>query len=120
MKTVLHILEQSELGGIYHITNENPPDLATLIDYSERYLNIQGVRAMWDVAIDDPNPAEELLDRFLKPYRPYLSDKRIFDRSTINRMVPTLSPPAFTYDLFERCMAYAEACAWGKMDGFPR
>ena len=119
-ETVLRIMERSEAGNIYHIISENPPDISALIEYSERFLGIRGVRAVWDVSNEDPNPAEELLDRFLGPYRPYLSDKRIFDRSHTNLVIPKLPEPIFTCELFTKCMAYAKACDWGRIDGFPK
>lgn len=57
--------------------------------------------------------------KFIAQYRPYLSDQRVFERSRIKRIAPDLSTPAFTYDIFERCMAYAIACDWGRVTGFP-
>jgi nucleoside-diphosphate-sugar epimerase len=121
VESALCIIEHSGSGGIYHITSDNPPDMTTLCEYSERFLGLRGIRALWDPSDKNPapNPAEELLDRFIEQYRPYLSDKRVFDRSRAERITPDLSAPPFTYDIFERCMAYAVACDWGKKVGSP-
>lgn len=114
--TAIGIIEHPESGGVYHITSDDPPDMATLLEYSERFLRLKGIRALWDPSDRKPvtNPAEELFDKFIEPYRPYLSDRRIFDRSRIQSITPGLSAPSFTYDIFERCMAYAIGCNWGK------
>ena len=122
VETVLRIIEHSGTDGIYHITSDNPPDITTLMDYSERFLGIRGIRALWNQSGQntDPNPAEELFGRFIEQYRPYLSDKRIFDQSRTKSITQGLSTPSFTYDMFERCMAYAVACDWGNTADFPR
>ena len=70
VESVMNIIESSESKGIYHITSSNPPDITTLIEYSERFLKMQGVQAVWDGNNPSPNPAEELFDRFLEQYRP--------------------------------------------------
>ncbi len=63
------------------------------------------------------SPAEELFDRLIEPYRPYLADGRLFDRSRTSSLCPELAAPPLTYEMFERCMAYAVACDWGKGQG---
>lgn len=74
------------------------------------------VYATWDSPDKKPNlnPAEQLFHKFIEQYRPYLSDRRIFDRSRTESITPDLSAAPFTYDIFERCMTYAVSCDWGK------
>ena len=117
----LGIIENSGAGRIYHITNNNPPNITTLLEYSERFLGVRGFRLLWDSSGTNPtpNPAEELFDRFIEPYRPYLSDRRVFDRSCTESIDSGFSAPPFTYDIFERCMSYAVACDWGRKGGPP-
>ena len=107
------------LGRIYHITNNNPPSITTLLEYSERFLGVRGIRLLWDSSDANParNPAEELFDRFIEPYRPYLSDRRVFDRSCAERIDSGFSAPPFTYDIFGRGMSYAVFCDWGRKGG---
>ena len=121
VETVLCIIGHSGTGEIYHITCGDPPDIMTLSEYTQRFLGVRGIRVLWDQAgkITDPNPAEELFERLFEPYRPYLSDNRIFDRSRTQDVTHGLSAPLFTYEIFENCMAYAVACQWGKA-GLPR
>lgn len=116
VELALRIIEHPGSSGVYHITSDDPPNMATLIEYSERFLGLRGVRAVWNPPDKTAvlNPAEELFDRLIKQYRPYLSDKRSFDRSRAQDIAHGLAAPSFTYDIFERCMAYAVACDWGK------
>ena len=122
VEAALEIVECAESDGIYHITCDNPPRITTLMEYAERFLGIRGIRARWDPSggNPNPNPAEELFERFIKQYRPYLSDGRVFDRSRVKRLVGECSTPPLSYDIFERCMGYAVACDWGKAIGFPK
>ena len=122
VEAALEIVECAESDGIYHITCDNPPRITTLMENAERFLGIRGIRARWDPSggNPNPNPAEELFERFIKQYRPYLSDGRVFDRSRVKRIVGECSTPPLSSDLFERCMGYAVACDWGKAIGFPK
>lgn len=121
VEVALSIVEHSESGRIYHITNHNPPSMTTLLEYAERFLGVRGIQLLWNSSGTNPkpNPAEELFDRFIEPYRPYLSDRRVFDRSGTKSIDSGLSAPPFTYDIFERCMKYAVACDWGRRAGPP-
>jgi nucleoside-diphosphate-sugar epimerase len=116
------ILEHPQSEGIYHITCDDPSEIAALMEYAERYAKVKGIRIRWNPAgrNPDPNPAEEMFDRLIEPYRPYFSDRRIFDRSRMKAIAPDLSSPPFSYDIFERCINYALSCDWGKTEGFPK
>ena len=48
VESALCIIEHSGSGGIYHITSDNPPDMATLLEYAEQFLGLRGIRAVWD------------------------------------------------------------------------
>jgi nucleoside-diphosphate-sugar epimerase len=122
VEVALRVIESDERNGIYHVTCDDPPRITTLMEYAERFLGVRGIRAHWNPSGKNlnPNPAEELFERFIKPNRPYLSDKRTFDRNRVKGIAGDLSTPPFSYDIFERCMAYAAACDWGKASGFPQ
>lgn len=112
----LRIVADSGSEGIYHITSDNPPEITTLAEYAEKFLNIRGIRIILDPASRKTaqNPAEELFEEFITLYRPYLSDTRSFDRSRINKITQGFVPSPFTYDVFRRCMDYALANNWGR------
>lgn len=120
VETALNIIEHPDSEGIYHITNDNPPDINTLTDFSEKFLQLKGVRAIYSQENrHEPNPAEELFNTFIKQYRPYLSDIRNFDQSRTKSITP-ISAPSFSYGIFENCMEYAVKCDWGKSSEFPK
>jgi nucleoside-diphosphate-sugar epimerase len=111
----LAILEQREPGKIYHLTNPLSSSVSELARYCERYLGFKGLEIVCgERGGHEPSPAEELFERFVSPYRPYLSDTRIFDRTNTDRIPGGLLPPRFGYDIFRRCMDYAAGVNWGK------
>ena len=59
------------------------------------------------------NPVEELFDCFIEPYRPYLSDNRVFERTNTDRATGHLQPPEFSDEIFKKCMDYAIGVDWG-------
>ena len=90
--------------------------MATLIEYTRMFLNIEGA----DVIVGEncrgacSNPAEELFDHFIKAYIPYISDKREFHRENTDQLTGGVQSPEMTYEVFERCMAFAVSVDWGK------
>lgn len=112
----LRIVEDSGLEGIYHITSDKPQEITTLVNYVEKFLNIRGIRLILDPSSRkaEQNPAEELFEKFIAQYLPYLSDTRSFDRSRVNKLTQGLVPSPFTYDVFRRCMDYALENNWGR------
>jgi hypothetical protein len=89
--------------------------MKTVAKYYCRLMKVKGVEIIYGLAPDsvERNPAEELFDRFIKPYRPYISDKRKFDRTNTDRLIKNLRPPEFTYEIFKICMEYAVKVNWG-------
>ncbi len=114
VSAVLSLAEKAETGTIYHITSDSPKTTEEIASYCELFLKMKGIR----IARDDPpkgarlNPAEALFNKVLEPYRPYLSDTRLFERSNTDRALAGLKPPEFTYGIFERCMNYAVSSNW--------
>ena len=48
VESTLRIVEHPASEGIYHLTSDNPPDMATLIEYTERFLGVRGIRTLSD------------------------------------------------------------------------
>jgi nucleoside-diphosphate-sugar epimerase len=112
---VMSILERAESGTVYHLTSESPTTIDDLAAYSQTFLKVAGV----EIVDGPPNgarltPPEALFQRLVEPYLPYLADTRSFDRHHARRATDGLHPPAFTYDVFERCMSYAMRVNWGQ------
>jgi nucleoside-diphosphate-sugar epimerase len=117
VSSALRILENPQDGGVYHITSDRPKAMDELAVYCERFLNIRGIEI-----VDGPppkgnlrNPAEELFNRSIEPYRPYLSDTRTFERARTIQVTEGLPVPELTYDVFKRCMDFAVEVGW-KLD----
>jgi nucleoside-diphosphate-sugar epimerase len=111
----LKIIAGDPPGGIFHLTSNSAPTLAALAAYNKEFMKIRDVEIIYGQAGDHAmrNPVEELFDRFIEPYRPYLSDNRIFDRANTDRATGHLQPPEFTNEIFKKCMDYAIRVDWG-------
>lgn len=115
-ETVLSIIEKPVTETFYHITSNKPESLARLVSYTERFLHITGIKVVISTsgADDMRNPPEELFNHFIKAYRPYISDKRIFIRENTDRATGGAFPPNLSYESFQRCMAFAVSADWGE------
>ena len=115
VNATIKIIEDCSQGGIYHLTNNYPTTMKIVAKYYEQLMKVRGVEIIYGLQPDNlvRNPAEELFDRFIEPYRPYLSDNRVFDRTNTNLATDYLNPPGFTYEIFKTCMEYAIEVKWG-------
>jgi nucleoside-diphosphate-sugar epimerase len=111
------VLEDGLEGGIYHIVNPRPTRIAELVDHAKRLFRLDGLEACGPEVFDarPKNALETLFDTYLDVYRPYMQDPRTFE---IKNAAPAsarrgLVCPAFDYDAFARCMAYAVETDWG-------
>jgi nucleoside-diphosphate-sugar epimerase len=116
VKAVLLIMKNPVNGMIYHLTNNTATRIEPVAEYIERFLKIKGIKIIYVGSGPGVmrNPAEELFDHFIKPYRPYLSDQRVFTRKNTDLATDNLAPPEFDYNIFARCMEYAQNVNWGK------
>ncbi len=115
-ETVLSIIENPVTETFYHITSNNPESMQKLTLYTERFLNITGVEVVIGISDADElkNPPEELFHHFIKAYQPYISDKRSFQRENTDIATNGALPPELSYEIFERCMAFAVTVDWGR------
>ena len=115
VKATIGIIENCQEGGIFHLTNSSQTTMKTVAKYYSQLMKVRGVEIIYGLHPENAlrNPAEELFDRFIEPYRPYLSDQRKFDRTNTDRLTKDLKPPEFTYEIFKICMEYAIKVNWG-------
>lgn len=115
VNSTLSIMENCSRNGIYHLTNPNRTTMKILVKYYEKLMKVRGIEIIYGTMPNDleRNPAEELFDRFVEPYRPYLSDNREFDRTNAMLITGNQHPPEFTYEIFKTCMEYAVKVNWG-------
>jgi len=116
VNATMKIIARASPGGIYHLTNNSHTKLESIAEYNEQFMKIRGVEIIYGKPVDNDlrNPVEELFDRFVEPYRPYLSDNRIFERENTDILTDNLQPPVFSFEIFEKCMEYAISVNWGK------
>ena len=114
-ETILSIIEKPATETFYHITSNKPESMVRLASYTEHFLNITGIEIVIGTSDTDEmrNPPEELFDHFIKAYRPYLSDKRIFMRKNTDRVTCRNLPPDLNHEIFQRCMTFAVLADWG-------
>jgi nucleoside-diphosphate-sugar epimerase len=111
------IHESDGVSGVFHIVAGAPTPLSDIVAFTSRMFNLSGI-CVADPAEISGTPRSSLeaaFDRMIEVYRPYMLDRRVF---TADRSGPILSGrslvcPAFTYDVFERCMSYAVKADWG-------
>jgi nucleoside-diphosphate-sugar epimerase len=115
VNATVKIVENCSESGIYHLTSNSPTTMKIVAEYYQQLMKVKGVEIIYGQKPDNVlrNPAEELFDRFIEPYRPYLSDNRVFDRTNTNKVTGGLNPPVFTYEIFKTCMEYAIEVNWG-------
>ncbi|GAO27801.1 SDR family oxidoreductase [Geofilum rubicundum] len=115
VEATLRIIKNAHPGGIYHLSNTAPVKMETVISFSKQFMKMKGVEMAYAISPQNNhrNPAEELFDRFVKAYLPYMHDNRQFDRTNTDAATSHLQPPAFTNAVFNRCMDYAVAVEWG-------
>jgi len=115
-RTVFSIIEKPVHGKIYHITSNYPENIERLASYTQKLLNITGIKVI--VGSPGPeetrNPPEELFDHLIRPYLPYISDQRSFTRENTDMATSGDYPPEFNYEIFQRCMEFAIRADWGK------
>jgi nucleoside-diphosphate-sugar epimerase len=115
VNATLRIIENCSENGIYHLTNSFPTTMKIVAQYYGQLMKVKGVEIIYAKPPENivRNPAEELFDRFIEPYRPYLSDNRVFDRTNAIKATDGINPPPFTYEIFKICMEYAIGVNWG-------
>jgi nucleoside-diphosphate-sugar epimerase len=115
-EATMRIIYRPYSGGIFNLTNSSPTRLEMISVYNEKLMKVRGIEITYGKPVEgvQRNPAEELFDRFMEPYRFYLSDTRIFERANTDKITDNLQPPEFSYEIFRTCMEYAVKVNWGK------
>jgi nucleoside-diphosphate-sugar epimerase len=111
------VFEDGIGGGIYHIAGAAPTRLEDIVAYTKRFFRLEGIETCGPEAFAGRprNALEILYDSYLETYRPYMQETRSFDMTNAAPILDRhgLVCPAFDYDVFARCMAYALEADWG-------
>jgi len=112
------IMEESLDGDIFHIVSKEPNCLDELVDFTQRFLKINGVRTVErDEFCETPKNAFDLLvAEYIDIYQPYMQDRRSFGSEKADVILEKrgIRCLGFDYGAFERCMTYAMEVEWGK------
>ena len=115
------IMENREVGGIFHIVNAELKPIAEIITYIQKFFHIKGIQAVSPEAFDlnPPSRLDILFNRYTEAYRPYMRDERIFESSGTEAILKEkrIVCPDFDYAVFSRCMRFALASDWGQLEG---
>jgi nucleoside-diphosphate-sugar epimerase len=118
VKACLAIMEESLSGDVFHIVSNHPNTLDELVDYTERFLNISGIRTVerHEFQKTQKNAFDLLVAGYIDIYEPYMRDRRIFISQKADGILEKrgIHCPSFNYDTFKRCMTYALDVEWGK------
>jgi len=118
ISSYLALMESGAEGGIFHLVNSRPTPIGDLIAYVQAYFRLDGLE--WHDPPDSgavPRSAlENLMDSYLDVYRPYMRDTRVFENERTRALLldKGIECPAFDYEIFSRCMAYAVESDWGR------
>jgi nucleoside-diphosphate-sugar epimerase len=111
------IMDECLDGGIFQIVSKTPKRLTDLVEYSQRFFNIRGIRDVdeGDFDIVPPNALEALVNSRLEIYDPYIRDTRIFGSENTEDILGKrgITCPDLDYQVFDRCMQYAIEADWG-------
>jgi nucleoside-diphosphate-sugar epimerase len=112
----LKIIENASNNGIYHLSNPVYSTIDQLSVYIQNFLHVKGIQVIYGIPPKsfERNPVEELFERFIEPYRPYLSDNRIFEIKRTASVTGNLKVPELNEDSFRKCMNYALEVGWGE------
>ncbi|MFC1608134.1 SDR family oxidoreductase [Candidatus Latescibacterota bacterium] len=119
VNVVNSIIEQPKDGLIYHISAKKNVTIAELIDFTHSYFNITGLTTVQTGFFETHSKTalECLFDKYIEPYLPYMKDNRKFSTKNTDNVLESrgINCPVFDYDVFSRCMSFAEKTNWGKI-----
>jgi len=87
--TVMKVQEQNYISGTYHLTNQNPPKYAWLLQKSLEILGVEGpVCGKGSIALEpQTKKLESLIRRGLRDYIPYISENVKFSQKCLEEIL---------------------------------
>ena len=116
-QAAIRIIEQPDLHkGIYHLTHPNPPTHRWTLDLICKLFGMGGINfAGQGAPITQPrNRIERMVFRQMQTILLHFSNNPSFDRTNIDKALPTLTPPPITEEMVEKMMNYAIEADWGQ------
>jgi nucleoside-diphosphate-sugar epimerase len=117
VKAFMEIMDTCLEGSVFHIVNERPKGIDELVEYTARYFDIEGIRAVHTEDFDrgSRNGLEILFDTYVDAYKPYMTDSRTFSNDKTRSILEkkNITCPDLDYQLFAKCIEYAIETGWG-------
>lgn len=113
VRMFMGIMEGRHQGGIFHIVQKENCPAESLIEYTKRYFNIEGLETANSESTE--GPVERIFNLYNEAYLPYLEDQRIFSSENTRHLRENAPDDRFTYERFKLCVDYAVKTGWGKM-----
>lgn len=111
VKAVLSVMEKDGTG-IFHVVNPRHNTIRELVSYTREFYGITGVEVSEEPV--ENGVLQSLVNRYMKVYFPYFTDRRRFDRSRLEELIGRDSKcPEMNAAVFRRCMDYAIEADWG-------
>jgi nucleoside-diphosphate-sugar epimerase len=118
IKAFMAIQDTTSQGGVFHIVNPRNTTIQKLVDYTQRFFNIEGIRIAdrKEFMTYPRNGLELLIENHIKAYGSYMRDNRIFEYSRTAAILAkqNIICPEFNYEIFATCMRYAVDVDWGR------
>jgi nucleoside-diphosphate-sugar epimerase len=106
-------------GGVFHIVNPRNTSLQKLIDYTQHFFHLTGLRLADQNEFKKcpRNGLELLIENHIHAYGSYMKDTRIFENAKTTAILAkqNIVCPDFSYDIFAICMRYAVKVDWGRL-----
>jgi nucleoside-diphosphate-sugar epimerase len=119
IKAFMSIQETTSEGGVFHIVNPRNTTIQQLVDYTQRFFHIQGIRIAdrKEFMTHPRNGLELLIENHIQAYGSYMQDNRIFENSRTAAILAkhNIVCPEFNYEIFATCMNYAVSVDWGRL-----
>jgi nucleoside-diphosphate-sugar epimerase len=119
IKAFTAIQETTSEGGVFHIVNPRNTAIQKLVEYTQRFFHIKGIRMadQKEFMTHPRNGLELLIENHIQAYGSYMRDNRIFENSKTNAILAkqNIVCPEFNYEIFETCMNYAVSVDWGRL-----
>jgi len=112
------LMEECLTGDVFHIVNSRTTTIKTLIEYTERYFGLSGIRTVVPGSFDGlpRNALETLFEHYIDAYGPYIRDARVFEHDKTDAILEKkgMRCPEMDYHIFSRCMDFAVDAGWGE------
>ena len=120
-RAIAELLTKSQWHGTtFHGVSHAPISTRVIRDVGVKELNLRSVEFAGAEGIENPSRREEMFQKGIREYWPYLGGNPIFSSRNIIAALPELPPPSIDRLMLERMMRFAVTNNWGRDRGTSR